>query len=34
MEQLRKKLKKDLSAPAHIARSGEIIDLENIEQYQ
>ena len=34
MEVLRKKLKKDLSAPAHIARVGETIDLTNLEQYQ
>jgi len=34
MEVLRKKLKKDLSAPAHIAHTGETIDLENIDQYR
>ena len=33
MEVLRKKLKKDLQAPAHIAHAGKTIDLNNIEQY-
>ena len=34
MEILRKKLRKDLNAPAHIAHSGKTIDLNNIEQYR
>ena len=34
MEILRKKLHKDLNAPAHIAHSGKTIDLNNIEQYR
>ena len=34
MEVLRKKLRKDLNAPAHIAHAGKTIDLKNIAQYQ
>ncbi len=34
MEVLRKKLKDDLSAPAHIARAGETIDLNDLSKYQ
>lgn len=34
MEKLRKKLKKDLTAPAHIARTGETIDLNKLEKYR
>ncbi len=34
MKILRKKLKKDLSAPAHIARAGETIDLNDLSKYQ
>ena len=34
MKVLRKKLRKDLNAPAHIAQTGKTIDLNNLEQYQ
>jgi metallo-beta-lactamase family protein len=34
MEVLRQKLKKDLNAPAHIAKAGETIDLLDLKKYQ
>ena len=34
MEVLRKKLRSDLNAPAHIAHAGKTIDLNNIDQYR
>ena len=33
MKALQKKMRSDLNAPVHIARTGSIIDLDNLEQY-